>query len=63
VAEATARNTSSMRQDIEADRRTEVDAINGAVAERGERARVATPVNDTLAALVRAWERERELRG
>jgi len=62
VAEATARNTSSMRQDIEAERRTEVDAINGAVAERGERAGVATPVNETLAALVRAWERERGLR-
>jgi len=62
VAEATARNTSSMRQDIEAERRTEVDAITGAVAERGERAGVATPVTETLTALVRAWEREHGLR-
>jgi len=62
VAAATARNTSSMRQDVERGRRTEVDAIHGAVAERGSEAGVATPVSATLAALVRAWERERDLR-
>lgn len=57
VAEATAANTSSMHQDVLAERRTEVDAINGAVADRTE-----APVNRTLAALLRAWERERDLR-
>jgi len=57
VADATAHNRSSMRQDLERERRTEVDSINGAVAER-----VDAPVNATLAGLVRAWERERDLR-
>jgi 2-dehydropantoate 2-reductase len=57
VAEATAANTSSMHQDVLAERRTEVDAINGAVAERGD-----APVNRTLAALLRAWGRARDLR-
>lgn len=56
VAEATAANTSSMRQDVRADRRTEVDAINGYVADRGAELGVAVPVNETMARLLRAWE-------
>jgi len=56
VAEATAANTSSMQQDVLAGRRTEVDAINGAVVDR-----VDAPVNRTLTALLRAWERARGL--
>jgi 2-dehydropantoate 2-reductase len=59
VAETTAANVSSMRADVEAGRPTEVDAINGAVLERADD---PVPVNETLAALVRAWERERDLR-
>ncbi|QSG08567.1 ketopantoate reductase family protein [Halapricum desulfuricans] len=59
VVETTAANRSSMYQDLEAGRRTEIDAINGAVLER---ANDPVPVNETLAALVRAWERERKLR-
>ncbi|MFD1586405.1 ketopantoate reductase family protein [Halorientalis brevis] len=58
VADATAANTSSMHQDVRAERRTEVDAINGYVADRAENA----PVNRTLARLLRAWERSRGLR-
>ncbi len=58
VADATAANTSSMHQDVLAERRTEVDAINGYVAERAEHA----PVNRTLASLLRAWEQSRDLR-
>ena len=57
VAEATAANTSSTLQDVEAGRRTEVDALNGAVVGRGERHGVETPVNRTIAGLIRAWER------
>ncbi|MXR52342.1 2-dehydropantoate 2-reductase [Halovenus sp. WSH3] len=60
VAEATAANTSSMQQDVRAAARTEIDAINGYVAETAEKTPV--PVNETLAALIRAWEHERGLR-
>lgn len=63
VAAATAANTSSTLQDVEAGRRTEVDALNGAVVERGDSDDVATPVNRTIAGLLRAWERDRGLRG
>lgn len=59
VATTTSANVSSMRADIEAGRPTEVDAINGAVVDRADE---SVPVNRTLAALVRAWERERDLR-
>jgi len=59
VAETTAANVSSMRSDVEAGRPTEIDAINGAVVDR---ASDPVPVNETLTALVRAWERERGLR-
>ena len=61
VAEATAKNTSSMQQDILAGKRTEVDAINGYVAETADE-ETAVPVNETLASLLRGWERERGLR-
>ncbi|EMA48792.1 2-dehydropantoate 2-reductase [Halococcus morrhuae DSM 1307] len=54
VVEATARNTSSMAQDVGAGTKTEIDAINGAVVDRAD-GRV--PVNRTLAALIRARER------
>jgi 2-dehydropantoate 2-reductase len=54
VARATAKNRSSMAQDLDASRRTEVDAINGHVVER--LGTDAAPVNATLAALVRARE-------
>jgi 2-dehydropantoate 2-reductase len=56
VVEATAANRSSMLQDVLAGDRTEVDAINGAVVERGEQAGVETPTNRTLAELLQAWE-------
>jgi 2-dehydropantoate 2-reductase len=58
VCEATAPNINSMLQDILVGRRTEIEAINGAVAELGRRLRVETPVNEALAAAVRAIEQE-----
>jgi 2-dehydropantoate 2-reductase len=58
VAESTATNVSSMRADLEAGRRTEVEALNGAVVARGEAHGVPTPVNRTLADLV--WLAEGE---
>ncbi|WP_226004894.1 ketopantoate reductase family protein [Natrinema salinisoli] len=62
VAEATAANTSSMRQDVLAERRTEIDAINGYVVDRAADFRLEIPRNRTLTALVRTWERGRDLR-
>jgi 2-dehydropantoate 2-reductase len=62
VVEKTAENRSSMLQDIDADRRTEVDAISGEVVARAERHRLDVPTNRTLAALLRAWETGRGLR-
>jgi len=62
VANATAANTSSMHRDLREERRTEVDAINGYVVDRAGEHGLAAPVNDTLAGLVRTWERERGLR-
>ncbi len=54
VAERTASNLSSMLQDIQRGAPTEIDAINGAVAEAAEQVGVSTPVNRTLWGLVRA---------
>jgi 2-dehydropantoate 2-reductase len=47
----------SMLQDIEANRRTEIDVINGAVVREGQRTGVPTPLNETLYALVTGLER------
>jgi len=57
VCRATAENINSMLQDVLRRRRTEVDAINGAISREGDNHGVATPVNDALAALVGAIER------
>jgi len=54
---ATADHRSSMLQDLERGRRTEIDAINGALATFGATAGVPTPVNTTLARLIRWRER------
>ena len=54
---STAGHRSSMLQDIERGRPTEIDAINGAVAARGAVHRVPVPVNLTLARLIRARAR------
>jgi len=47
----------SMLQDRLAGRTTEIDAINGAIAQRGTALGVATPVNATLADMVRLISR------
>ena len=46
----------SMRQDLEAGRPSEIDAINGGIAKAGREAGVATPTHDLLVRLVRAAE-------
>jgi len=53
---AASENKASMLQDIEAKRRTEIDAINGAIVERGENLGIPTPVNKALTGLVKIME-------
>jgi len=52
VAEATGPNRSSMGQDIDNHRQTEIGAINGVVVREGRKCGLETPVNDTLTALI-----------
>jgi len=47
---------SSTAQDIALGRKTEIDSLNGYVARRGRELGVATPVNETLRALVKLRE-------
>jgi len=54
VCERTASNTSSMLQDVLRGRRTEVDAINGALVERAGALGLEAPLNEALTRLVRA---------
>ncbi|MFC5367831.1 ketopantoate reductase family protein [Salinirubrum litoreum] len=68
VIDATADNRSSTLQDVDAGRRTEVEAIFGEVVARAERASrenhvaVSVPTVRTLADLLRAWEVGRGVR-
>lgn len=52
IAKATAANRSSMGQDVDYYRQTEIGAINGIVVSIGNRLSLPTPVNQTLTALV-----------
>jgi 2-dehydropantoate 2-reductase len=52
MAALTGANRSSMLQDVEAGRPTEIDAISGAVAREGERLGVAAPLNQAMTLLV-----------
>lgn len=56
VARRTAKNRSSMLQDVERGRRTEIDAICGHVAEEAAQLGVEAPRNETLHALVSGIE-------
>ncbi|WP_396611087.1 ketopantoate reductase family protein [Haloferax sp. S1W] len=62
VVEKTAANRSSMLQDVDGGKRTEVDAINGAVVDTAAHHNFEVPTNRTLTALLRAWERGEGLR-
>jgi 2-dehydropantoate 2-reductase len=46
----------SMLQDVENRRRTEIDVINGAIVEAGQRLNIPTPYNQALVWLVKALE-------
>ena len=60
VCRTTAANHSSMLRDVEQGRRTEIDAINGAVVRLGRQRGVPTPANLLLAALIRAMAPSRK---
>jgi 2-dehydropantoate 2-reductase len=52
VAEATAVNRSSMGQDVDNKRQTEIGTINGFIVHQAKRLGMQAPVNETLTALV-----------
>lgn len=56
LAEKMANTISSTAQDLARGKRTEIDSLNGFVARRGAALGVATPVNQTLHALVKLLE-------
>lgn len=56
VAGATAVNRSSMGQDVDRRKRTEIDAINGAIVQFGQETQTPTPVNRTLTQLVKVLQ-------
>jgi 2-dehydropantoate 2-reductase len=62
VARATARNRSSMLQDVLNGRPTEMEAITGSVVRLGKVHHVSTPVNEALLALLQAQEAGRDWR-
>jgi 2-dehydropantoate 2-reductase len=51
------RHKPSMLQDVLARRPTEIDVLNGGIADEGRRVGVATPVHDVMVALVHGLER------
>ncbi|NHJ13215.1 MAG: 2-dehydropantoate 2-reductase [Candidatus Thorarchaeota archaeon] len=56
TAKATSENTNSMLQDINACKRTEIEAITGEVIRNGKALRIETPFSETVYALVKALE-------
>ncbi|ADI01226.1 ketopantoate reductase family protein [Syntrophothermus lipocalidus] len=53
---STAQHHASMLQDIQRGRKTEIDALNGAVVELGMKLGIDTPVNRVIVSLVKAKE-------
>ncbi|MBS3817136.1 MAG: 2-dehydropantoate 2-reductase [Candidatus Thermoplasmatota archaeon] len=58
VIESTRDNRSSMLQDIDNKKRTEIDQINGAVVEKGDKTGISVPINRTLYGLVKGLEKK-----
>jgi 2-dehydropantoate 2-reductase len=56
ISETMANATSSTAQDLARAKRTEIDSLNGYLVRRGAELGVATPVNETLHALVKLLE-------
>ncbi|MGD0056761.1 MAG: 2-dehydropantoate 2-reductase [Methanomassiliicoccales archaeon] len=60
VVSATRENRSSMLQDVEAGRRTEIDDITGAIVKEARRNGLPAPANETLWRLVRCLQPQRD---
>ena len=58
VAEATRENRSSMGQDVDFRRKTEIDAINGAVVREAKRLGLPVPCNEVVTDLIKTIERK-----
>ena len=58
VADATRENRSSMGQDFDHKRRTEIDAINGAVVREAERLGISVPYNQMITDLIKIIEKQ-----
>jgi 2-dehydropantoate 2-reductase len=56
ISESMANATSSTAQDLARGKRTEIDSLNGYLVRRGAELGVATPINQTLHALVKLLE-------
>jgi 2-dehydropantoate 2-reductase len=56
ISEQMSETRSSTAQDMARGKRTEIDSLNGYIARVGAELGVATPVNQTLAALVKLQE-------
>jgi 2-dehydropantoate 2-reductase len=61
VARKTAQNKNSMLQDIEKQKKTEIDFINGALVRYGETVGISCPINAVLTALIKGLEKRNEL--
>lgn len=57
VIEATRENRCSMGQDLDRKRRTEIDAINGAVVREAERLGISVPCNQMITDLIKVIEK------
>jgi len=51
-------NKISMLQDVEANRRTEIDTLNAEIVRLGEKHGIPTPYNQTMTSLVKAREQK-----
>ncbi|MBP2653981.1 MAG: panE [Firmicutes bacterium] len=61
VARKTAENRSSMLQDLDNNRLTEIDAINGVIISEGAKLGIATPVNTVLTNLIKTLSKKARL--
>jgi 2-dehydropantoate 2-reductase len=57
VAEVTRENRSSMGQDFDYKRKTEIDAINGAIVKEAKTLRISVPYNQMITDLIKVIER------